>query len=559
MKKLKLLIIPFILVLFILGTNSCVKDSFDFDRLSGEIHYEPSLAAPIAYSNLTMIDGLNAYDSVGRVQVNKDGFLSLFYFEHIESDTVSSLMDIGNQHVTSLTPAAGVDFTGFDNSGDVLTINRSVDFPFDLFNPEAELDSMWLDMGTLNLIATSTYEHGIELTITLPTFTKDGDPFSKTLNLLPYGSTASSTDNSMIGYHIDLTQTALGYNEVPVEIQIRFVHSGGNNTGQLTLDVDLFNPDHEAMFGYFGYNTLIYESGKIDLDLFDPSDGWDLEDFWFEDPKFKVFYNNSYGIPTNFYFDSVTAFSSYYQQDYDILDYNAGLPMDSLAPHYMSYPTVFGSSVDDSLILDKDNSNISYVIQQRPAWIKFIAHAHTNPDGNIAGNNFVWDNSKYLADIEVELPLWGYIDRFHGADTMDFNMEEEFEDPGVIERLLVRINIDNGLPIFVESQAYFMNENYMIIDSVIQADDIRLIESATIDNDGQVISKTNKTIDLEITGERLEKIMETKFLLYKASSSTTNASNDEFIKIYPDYEVNFNVAIEADLDINVNLDTLNND
>lgn len=558
MKNLRLLIIPFILVLFILGTNSCVKDSFDFDRLSGEIHYEPSLAAPIAYGNLAMIDGLNAYDSVGRIQVNKDGFLSLYYFEHAESDTVSTLMNIGNQHVTSLTPAAGVDFTGFNSSGDVITLNRSVDLNFDLFNADAELDSIWLDYGTLDMVATSTYQHGIQLTITYPTITKDGVPFSDVLNLLPYGSTDGSTNNSMVGYHVDLTQTALGYNEIPVEIQIRFVHSGGNNTGQLNLDIDLIEPDHEAMFGYFGHNTLIYKSGKIELDLFDPSDGWNLEDFWFEDPKFKVYYNNSYGIPTNFYFDSVKAYSSHFNQDYNIIDYGAGLPMDSLSPHYMNYPTVFGSSIDDSLILDKNNSNIREVIQQRPAWIKFIAHAFTNPGGSAGHDNFVWDDSKFRADIEVELPLWGYIDRFHGTDTIDFNMEEEFEDPGIIERLLIRINIDNGLPIFIESQAYFLNENYIIIDSVIQADDIRIIESAVIDNNGQVISKTNKTIDLEITGERLEQMMETKYLLYKASASTTNAASDEFIKIYPDYEVGFNVAIEADLNIEVNLDTLNN-
>lgn len=556
MKKLKLFVLPLVLVAFIIGTNSCVKDSFDFDRLSGDVHYEPSLAAPIAFGSLSMIDGLNTYDSVGRIRKNDDGFLSLYYFDHAESDTVSVLMDIGDQHVGSITPATGVDFTGFNNSGDVLTINRSVDLHFDLFNPDAELDSIWFDAGLLNMVATSTYEHGIQLTITFPTITKNGVPFSDVLNLLPYGSSDASTNNNMDGYVADMTQTTLGYNEVPVELEIRFVHSGGNNTGSLNLDVDLLGPDHEAMFGYFGHNTLIYESGKIKLDLFDPGEGWELEDFWFEDPKFKVFYTNSYGIPSNFYFDTVYAYSSYYDQEYDILDYGAGLPMDSIAPHQMSYPTVFGSEVDDSLILDKNNSNIREVITQRPAWIKFIAHAHTNPGGDAGHHNFVWDDSKFRADIEVELPLWGYIDRFHGTDTMDFNIEEEFEDPGVIERLLLRLTIDNGLPIFVESQAYFLNENYVIIDSVIQSADIRLIESAEVDNDGQVINKTNKTIDLEITGERLETIMETKYLLYKASGSTTNAINDEVIKIYPDYEVDFNVAIEADLDIEVNLDTV---
>ena len=558
MKKIKLLTIPFILIAFIIGTNSCVKDNFDLDRLSGDVHYEPSLAAPIAYGKLTMLDGLGAYDSTGRTQINDDGFLSLFYFDYAESDTVSMLMNIGNQHVSSLTPAASVDFSDFNSSGDVKIINQSVDLHFDLFNPDAELDSIWLDHGMLNMVATSTYEHGIQLTITFPTITKNGTPFSDVLNLLPYGSTDASPNNDMDGYHIDLTQTALGYNEIPVEIQIRFVHSGGNNTGELNLDIDLLEPDHQAMFGYFGHNTLIYKSGEIDLDLFDPSDNWGLDDFWFEDPKFKVYYNNSYGIPTNFYFDSVIAYSSYYDQEYNIMDYGAGLPMDSLAPHNMSYPTVFGSSIDDSVILDKNNSNIREVIQKRPAWIRFIAHAHTNPEGGASHNNFVWDDSRFRADVEIELPLWGYIDRFHGTDTMEFNLAQEFEDPEVIERLLVRINIDNGLPIFIETQAYFLNENYQIIDSVMQTDDIRIIESAEIDNEGQVISKSFKTIDLEITGERLEQIMLTKHLMYKAAASTMNAIDDEVIKIYPDYEVDFDVAIEADLDIEMDVNPSDN-
>ena len=556
MKNLRLFVVAVLLLTMILAMHSCIRDNFDLDRLSGDVHYEPSLAAPIAYGNLSLLDGLETYDSVGRVKLNNDGFLSLFYFDSAESDTVSVLMDIGNQSVTSLTPASGVDFTGFSTSGDVLEVSRNVDLHFNLFNPDAELDSIWLDQGIMNLVATSTYEHAIQLTITFPTVTKDGIPFSEVLNLLPYGSTDASTNNDMNGYHVDLTETALTYNEVPVELDIRFVHSGGNNTGNLTVNIDLLDPDHEAMFGYFGHNTLIYESGKIELDIFDPGDGWEIEDFWFEDPQFKVYYRNSYGIPSNFYFDSVLAYSSYYDQYYDILDYGAGLPMDSLDPHHMTYPTEFGTYIDDSLILDKSNSNIREVIQQRPSWIKFIAHAYTNPDGGAGHNNFVWDDSKFSADIEVELPLWGYIDRFHGYDTADFNLEQEFDDPGFIERLLLRVNIDNGLPVFVESQVYLLDTNYVVLDSVIQGNDIRLIESAEIDNDGRVISKAGKTIDIEMTGERLEKIMDTKYILYKASASTTNAINDQKMKIYPEYEVDFNVAVEADLDIEVNLDTV---
>ncbi|MFP4664269.1 MAG: hypothetical protein ACLFM1_07550 [Bacteroidales bacterium] len=556
MKHLRNLFITLIILGSIVITHSCIKDSFDFDKLTNEVHWEPSLAAPIAFGSLEMVDGLNAYDSVGRLQINEDGYLSLMYFEAAESDTVSEIMDIGNQQLQKTISSSDIDFSGF-GSGDQMTVNYTYDLEFDLFNPDAEIDSIWLDHGKLSLAAVSTYQHAIELILRFPTVTKNGSAFTDTLNLLPYGSSDQSLDNSVVGYHVDLTQTALGYNEIPVEVSMTIIHSGGDNSGSLELQADLLEPDHEAMFGYFGHNTLIYESGKINIDLFDPGDEWEIDDFWFEDPKFKVNYRNSYGIPTNFYFDSVIAYSSYYNQHYNILDYGAGLPMDSLDPYNMTYTSQFGTFVEDSLELNHDNSNIREVIQQRPAWVKFIAHAHTNPGGEASHENFVWDDSRFIADVQVELPLWGYIDRFHGLDTTDLNLEEEFEDPGMIKRLMLRLNIDNGLPVEALAQAYFMDEDHVILDSIIKDPDNRILKSAEIDNDGKVISKSMQSTEISVTGEMLDKIMSTKYLLYKASASTTNASEDELIKVFPEYGVDFNIAVEADLDVEIDLDTLN--
>ncbi|MEA3447042.1 MAG: hypothetical protein U9Q98_01140 [Bacteroidota bacterium] len=549
-------VVPVVIIALMLVMHACIKDNFDFDKLTNEVHWKPSLAAPIAYGSLHMIDAMEAYDSVGRLQVNDDGFLSLMYFETAESDTVSEIMDIGNQQLHVNVPATGVDWTGF-TTGDHMTINRSYDLHFDLFNDDAELDSIWLDHGTLNLAAVSTYQHAIELVMTLPTVTKDGAPFSRTLNLLPYGSSDEDMDNDMDGYDVDMTQTPLGYNEIPVELEITFVHSGGLNTGDLEFQVDLLNPDHQAMFGYFGYNTLIFKSGKIDIDLFDPGDNWDIDDFKFEDPQFKVYYRNSYGIPANFYFDSVNTHSMYYDETHDLVDYGAGLPMDSLNPYNISHTTSFGTFIRDSLILDKNNSNISEIISRRPTWCKFVAHAHTNPFGDSGHHNFVWDDSKFIADIEIELPLWGYMDRFHGRDTADFDLEEEFEDPGVIEYLMLRLTIDNGLPAGAYTQAYFLDENYVVLDSVLKETGTQLIASAEVDGDGRVISKTRKVNDIVVTGEMLDKLMATKYLVYRADASTTNASNDKLIKIYPEYSVDFNAAVEADLDVEVDLDTVN--
>ncbi|MGM0649420.1 MAG: hypothetical protein ACQES1_02815 [Bacteroidota bacterium] len=556
MRYLRKYFIPIILVGLAFLMHACIKDSFDFDKLNKEVHWEPSLAAPIAYGNLHLADGMEVYDSVGRLQENEDGYLSLMYFQTAESDTVSEIMDIGNQQLATSIPDSDVDFSGF-GTGDELTITRNYDLHFDLFNPDAEIDSIWLDHGTFNLAAVSDYQHAIEITMTLPTVTKNGNPFTRTLNLLPYGSSDEDLDNDMAGYNVDMTQTPLGYNEIPVELQIRFVHSGGNNTGNLDFQADLINPDHEAMFGYFGHNTLIYESGKIDIDLFDPGDNWDMDDFRFEDPRFKVYYKNSYGIPANFYFDSVFAHSTYHNETYDLQDYGAGLPMDSLDPFNITYATDFGTFIRDSLILDKNNSNISDIIQQRPAWFKFIAHAHTNPYGDASHNNFVWDDSKFIADIEVDLPLWGYIDRFHGLDTTDFKLEDEFEDPEVIEWLMLRLTIENGLPVEAKTQAYFLDENHMVLDSVLKETGTEVLSAAEVDSDGKVISKTKKVTDIVVTGEMLDKLMSTEYLLYKAESSTTNASNDELIKVYPEYSVDFSVAVEADLDIEVDLDTIN--
>ncbi|MDD2198736.1 MAG: hypothetical protein PHE08_03320, partial [Bacteroidales bacterium] len=281
-----------------------------------------------------------------------------------------------------------------------------------------------------------------------------------------------------------------------------------------------------------------------------------IEDYYFRDPQFRVYYWNSYGIPTNFYFNHMTAYSRTEDILYNLMDQECSLPLDSANPYYVSYPLIYSEIKMDSIVLDRDNSNIDEVVSKQPKWISFIAHAHTNPLG-LNHNNFATDDSKIEAKVEIELPLWGYVHNFHFSDTVDFDFNDIYGETQMISRLQLRLDMQNGLPVEALAQLYFIDENNIILDSLLYEDEGKIIAAADVDGDGRVIDFARKITILEMDRDRVEQIKETKKLVYRVQANSSDYDNQTLVKIYDDYRVKFDIAVEADFEIDIDLDTIN--
>lgn len=543
-------------VMLLLMMTACIKDNFDFDRWDGELNWDPSFIAPVCWADLSIAEAIAAYDTTIQLINNDAGFISILYKTRVTSREISDIIYLPDQEFNGVLNSSFIDFSGFSQSGDVLSGSSDAIMSFAMFNNECEIDTAVLKSGILNSVLQSSFKHTLQLELEFPTIKKNNANLKINFFFPPTGGFQATSNVELAGYKIDMTQTPQGFNEIPVKMNYTFYHSGNSdNSGVVLFDCDFIELDYSLMTGYFGYNSLIFKSDTLDINLF-KNDNWNVDAYYFQDPKFRVRYWNSYGIPTNFYFTQMFAQSKINDQNYSIIDYENGLPLDSLHPYNVSFPFAVGSIRDDSIVLNRFNSNIPFVISIQPKWIQFIAHAHTNPYSS-SHNNFVTDNSVLEAEVTIELPLWGYIDNFNARDTAEFDFGEIYGTAKMIERLAVRLDMRNGFPIEGYGQVYFLDENYQILDSLLYSYQDRLLPAATVDANGRVIDFSRKVSIIEITNDRIEKVKNTKYISYEGHTNSTEYTEQKLVKVYGDYRIRFDVSFEVDLGVSVDIDTLN--
>ncbi len=552
--KLKYLLIAVILMGSVF---SCVKDNFNFDKWDKEVQYEASFAGPAAWGDLAFTDALRMYDSTGLLVENDEGYASLQYLTRVSSNKVNEIIYLNNQNINGTIESPDLNFANFNGIGDTVSYAYTDYLPFSMFNATAEIDSLTLKTGIMDIATNSTFFHSAKLYVKFPTVTKNGIPFSTDFIYTTGGSSSVSLNNDFTGYSVDLTQTPANFNEIPVELRLTLFWSGtADNSGTVSFDANMKDMQYKIMHGYFGENTLFFESDTIDISLF-KSDDWEIERYLFMDPKFKIYYWNSYGVPSQFYFDHLVAHSDL-QGDMNILDDANNLPIGQTNPYDVNYATVVGQRMLDSLKVNKENSNIDDVVNARPKWIQFKARATTNPAG-LDHNNFVIDDSQIEVEVVMELPLWGYIYNWHLRDTTDVDLSDLQNEYNPVKRLLVRIDIQNGFPVEAFGQVYFTDANYVILDSLFYTYEERLLAAAQVDASGRVLDFSRKITKIEYTDDRLNKLETCKYVIYTAQANTTNADAGTVVKIYNDYRVKFDVGFEVDLGVEGNVDSISNE
>lgn len=550
--------ICYLLIFFILflSFSSCIKDNFDFGKWDKEINYEAGFAAPAVWGNLSFTDALERFDSTGLLIKNDEGYVSMQYKTRVSSAAVQEIIYLNDQTASGSIPSVIFNFSGFDQFGDTISHTISQNVPFTMFNPEAEIDSILLKSGIADIRTTSTYGDSAKLYVTFPSITKNGQAFTRTFTYVPGGGSVHSLGNDFAGYKIDLTQTAANFNEIPIELKLTLFFSGNGvpNTGSIDFSIDIKDMTYKTMHGYFGLNTLFFESDTINISLFN-TDDWTIERYRFEDPKLEVFYTNSYGVPSQFYFTHMMAASAVDGTEYSIIDYGVGLPIGESNPYDISYSTNYGDVMIDSLKLNRNNSNINDIVNKRPKWIQFKAKATTNPAGN-SHNNFVADNSKIDVEVVMEFPLWGYIYNFDLRDTLDIDLTDLFSEDNPITRALLRTEFNNGFPVEAISQIYITDKYYNILDSVFTAGPEQLIGPAKVDANGKVTDFTQKITKIEYDLDRLEKVRGGKYIILRVHGYTTDAANDKVVKIYTDYQIKFDIGFEVDVKYDGPIDSI---
>lgn len=534
-------------VFAILIFGQCMRDEFEFDKLSTEVEINAGLLMPLAYGSLSFDNIISEFDNSGLLSENADGLLYLTYADSLISFVANDMLNIPEQDFFQFF--IQTDF-GFGGGWVTESVDKQQDFPFTFANKE-ELDSMIVNDGDIIFEISSEFQHTGEILMTFPNIRKDGVPLVKSVPMDdPSGNFSANIVEPIDGYTIHLNDS-VGTDTLflPVLFHVELVNSGNPDplpTDSIKVVAKISTLAFDAVFGYIGDYELLSETGEMNLGFFDsPMEGY-IE---FEEPIINLNIQNSYGVPAAIILKEFKG----YNNDGDSADLTFG-SKDTIAFRY-AYPKLIdyeNSDIvkDTTVSIDKDNSNLPEFLASMPSALKYNMSAKSNPDGK-GPWNFVTDESEINVGFEFILPLYFKADDFALTDTIDF---EIFEDADFIEKISVLLEVTNGLPIDIDFQIAFMDSLYNPIDSLFESGYQPVIPSATLNDDDSVKDPSIKTSLIEFTGADIIKMKNVKYGLLRAGLKTPDDEGGGLIpvKFYSNYTVDFNLSVSVDVKANSN-------
>jgi hypothetical protein len=539
-KRIKTDVKTFGFLLLLLLSTGCIKEKFDPSRFDASLDLHPGLAIPIGFSHMDYKKFLSDSSLSGELRIGKDGLLSLYYSAAIDSGVMEDLLSINDVSLnkTILNQTGSSIF--LDIPGTTFDLADSILIPVTITDVDARLDSIKLLSGTFQLNITAVDLTGT-VTIQINGLRQNGIPFSTTRDIANPDFSLSLTDYSIIPEH-DIS----GNNFLKCRISIHLQSpSGPVNPGAAIINVGtgLSGLKYETIYGDFGGYSIDLPAQTIATPYFSRLTSGQI---FFADPKLKFFFSNSAGVPFGLSFSRI-----------DVIDRNfvhypltgPGIPT-AADPKIIRYPALSqaGETMTDSLIIDKDNSNLIDCFAVSPDSIGFKASAEI-VQLIPAATTFINHDSKYHVSVAIELPLHGMADFLMLTDTLVFDyLNSTLPPPEEIEKLIVRISITNSFPVAVFPQVYLLDENYVLLDSLFTGTE-KIEGASDTNNDGIADPHKQPPVDIELPPSKIDNLLNTRYLALKNRITTTDYPDQE-VKIYASNFLEYNIGLIAQLKIN---------
>ncbi|MBP5473315.1 MAG: hypothetical protein J6X92_00980 [Bacteroidales bacterium] len=407
---------------------------------------------------------------------------------------------------------------------------------------DAEVEEIVFRTGRINFIAQSEFFLSSVIAFRLPSVTVGDSVFDHRLNLLGNGSVSGSlvATNAIVSLSQDVNHP---YNRIPFEMNISLSSSGEmvdfSNTSRVLFKYWVSEYELDYIKGYFGQRTENIALQNIDMEA-DNFLGKLTGSVSFANPEARIRYRNSFAMPIRINFN---AFG----------EKNGIRTNLNLAPFDLEYPSVTAGERDKAAIIpiDNTNSSIADVMSTIPDRFYFSGSAMLNPEGYTgARDNYLFNNSRIVGDVEIELPLQFKCENLLFTDTLDNFLSTNDGESSISQ------NIDKASLTFIVKNGFPMSATASIVlyDPVTSAEMYEVIipkpfEAAEVDRTtGRVVSpkETKCVVELEETfwviAEHADQMI-MKFYL------STEHPEDENVGLYSDYNIEFNIAASVKTNI----------
>lgn len=506
----------FLFLLLGFGTVSCrfVSDLDEIDLPD----YAPEFAFPLVNSTFTIGELLEDFNSLsGAITVDSAGVLHFTYRGDLLTRTSTEIFGTISNALPPLIP--------------VLSEN----FALPLILPSGVLlDRVDLKAGLFTFYAENPHPDPVQVRLTLPELQRQGSPFQIEFSIPGYsgsGPRPSSTNA--------LTPAGLaGYAFLPdndtVRIQYQAISSNGQRRQLSPFVVQFRDLAFSYAEGFLG--RLLYEGERdsVRIDFFDTR--YIQGNIRFSEPRVTFFFENSLGVPTQAIvntFDVLTVRGERLKVESPFVDTGIEFP----------YPALneVGQIKRRAFDFTRANSNVHVLLSAGPVAVVYDVDALTHPSGNTAERGFVTDNGYYRIQAEVDLPLIGEASGFE-ADRL-FNID--FSDLKDAKKITIKMVADNGIPLDLDVQGYFLDSAGNQVDSLFN-NPRRLVKAAPVGANGLPGSVQTTITEIPFEGARLQQILQSRQLKIQAAfSSNSNPGKD--VKILSGQQFNLRLGAKTGL------------
>ena len=465
----------------------------DFANIDG-VRYSASYAIPLVDSEIGLDDFLGRLEENAALVVDADGQLRLTYSGDVLSKNTAEVFEELSE------PLALLSFVPIPNGRQGL--------PFALPSG-VRLDRVDLKSGKLAYVIKNDTQVPVTARLSLPTVTNNGQPLVLEHEIAAYSGSGPVPEYAQIE-PLDLTGYQIASENDSVYVE--FVATGPDGAvfppaaGSL---VSLTDIEFSYAEGYLGQQ--LYRGGRdtINIDLLS---NYTQGTIFFREPTVTFNFINSFGVPT------VAVVNLF-----NVITVNGqNLPLESAVVNNggieFPYPTLdeVGQTKTRSFVFDETNSNIDDILGAGPLAIDYDVDALTNPAENTTLPGFITDSSFYRVQVDVDLPLYGTATDFLARDTLNIDLS----DYAAVASAEFKLTADNGIPLGVELQGYFVDESGTVIDSLFTGER-EIVAPAPVGAGSLPTGRAELAVFSTFDADRFNAIRRATRIILAASFSTT--------------------------------------
>ena len=410
---------------------------------------------------------------------------------------------------------------------------------FDVGNPNDDIRLKNIELGQANvdIKTTSSLPTAVNLKLTLTDATQGGSPLGPLNISAPIGNSQSQLNlsNTNINLGADPNQD---YNIFRADIITEVQASNGmvdfDSSDKIEIEFNPSSLEFQYVDGYLGQKT--YDVSLEDLDVSQLAalgNGIRMEN-----PSMHIYVTNSFGIPILVQIDITSKDEAGNTLPMNVQDMN------------FPYPTIAerGTDKSETFTIDKTNSDIVDCLGMPATLFEVKATATMNPDGFTGTyENHLERTSNIVFGFDADIPITFSANNFSYTDTVEIG--ETLLD-STFQLLELSIKTINGFPLGGTIDLMFMDENYVVVDSL---KDVTLLQSGICDANGRVTQKSTYLSEVLMNEDLLTNLRNGKAIQLgiKTKFDTYN-SGTQPVSIYTDTRLDVILAFRAKAKIKVN-------